>query len=206
MKVGLRSLVPCGLAAAVLLFPATASARPADPVSVPGRASASAMVLSDRNAQLLSSNHALASRLSVEKAKNAVLSRKVSFLNKELRDLRAQVAHLLGLVADLRFQLTVSYGPWRSARASTYGIGDGLMGSGLAGAGHLDAVRPVFAHRSMPFGTKVQFTYQGRSIIGECQDRGPYVGGRDFDLGPKIANSLGFGGVSGVKWRVVRHK
>jgi rare lipoprotein A (peptidoglycan hydrolase) len=36
------------------------------------------------------------------------------------------------------------------------------------------------------------------------QDRGPYVSGRTFDLGPGTAKALGFSGVGTVKWRIVK--
>lgn len=42
----------------------------------------------------------------------------------------------------------------------------------------------VVAHKTLPFGTKLKVTNpnNGRSIIVEVQDRGPYVHGRDLDL------------------------
>jgi rare lipoprotein A (peptidoglycan hydrolase) len=219
MKVGLRrTLVPV-IAAATLLCPSGAWAAKVaydrSPSRLPRVAFAPANVAfgsaaraaksaprvapAPKDADLASANRALRASLTAEKKNNRALEAEVSSLNK-------QIASLLKVIADLRFRMSVTFGPWQTSTASTYGIGDGLMGSGLAGSGHLDDVRAVFAHRSMPFGTKVQFTYQGRSIIGECQDRGPFVAGREFDLGPKIARSLGFGGVAGVKWRVIHRK
>jgi rare lipoprotein A len=48
------------------------------------------------------------------------------------------------------------------------------------------------AHRSLPCGTQVAFTYNGRSIVVPVIDRGPYgVAGADWDLTQATANALG---------------
>jgi hypothetical protein len=55
------------------------------------------------------------------------------------------------------------------------------------------------ANRSLPCGTKVRFRYGGRSVTAVVDDRGPFVGGRDWDLNQNTAAALGFGGV-GTVW------
>ncbi len=55
------------------------------------------------------------------------------------------------------------------------------------------------ANRSLPCGTKVRFHYGGRNVTATVDDRGPYVGGRDWDLNQSTAAALGFGGV-GTVW------
>ncbi len=55
------------------------------------------------------------------------------------------------------------------------------------------------ANRSLPCGTKVSFHYGGRSVTAVVDDRGPYVGGRSWDLNQNTAAALGFGGV-GTVW------
>jgi rare lipoprotein A len=55
------------------------------------------------------------------------------------------------------------------------------------------------ANRSLPCGTKVRFHYGSRSVTAVVDDRGPYVGGRDWDLNQNTAAALGFGGV-GTVW------
>jgi len=56
------------------------------------------------------------------------------------------------------------------------------------------------AHRTLPFGTKVQVTNKknGRSIVVTINDRGPFVRGRVIDLSPAGARSLGFSGLTDV--------
>ncbi len=55
------------------------------------------------------------------------------------------------------------------------------------------------ANVSLPCGTHVTFSYGGRSVTAVVDDRGPYVGGRTWDLNQNTAAALGFGGV-GTVW------
>ena len=59
------------------------------------------------------------------------------------------------------------------------------------------------AHRSMAFGTRIQFEYNGRTCVAVVNDRGPFVAGRTFDLGPGTAAALGFSGVGTVRYRIL---
>jgi rare lipoprotein A (peptidoglycan hydrolase) len=90
---------------------------------------------------------------------------------------------------------------WQTARVSWYG--PGFYGNTMAGGGTLQPNSMVVAHRSLAFGTRVQFQYNGRTCTAVVMDRGPYVGGRTFDLGPGTAKALGFGGVGTVKYRIL---
>jgi hypothetical protein len=55
------------------------------------------------------------------------------------------------------------------------------------------------ANRTLACGTKVALRYNGRTVTATVDDRGPYVGGRDWDLNQNTASALGFGGV-GTVW------
>jgi rare lipoprotein A len=55
------------------------------------------------------------------------------------------------------------------------------------------------ANRTLPCGTKVALRFNGRSVTATVDDRGPFVGGRDWDLNQTTAGALGFGGV-GTVW------
>jgi rare lipoprotein A (peptidoglycan hydrolase) len=88
---------------------------------------------------------------------------------------------------------------WHSARVSWYG--PGFYGNTMAGGGKLRRDSMVVAHRSLPFGTRIEFSYKGRTAIAVVRDRGPFIHGRVFDLGPGVAKTLGFGGVGVVKYR-----
>ena len=54
------------------------------------------------------------------------------------------------------------------------------------------------ANLSLPCGTHVRFSYGGRTVTATVDDRGPYVGGREWDLNQNTAAALGFGGVAPV--------
>jgi hypothetical protein len=54
------------------------------------------------------------------------------------------------------------------------------------------------ANRVLPCGTKVTFRYGGRTVTAVVDDRGPFVGGREWDLNQNTAGALGFGGVGAV--------
>lgn len=90
---------------------------------------------------------------------------------------------------------------WRRARVSWYG--PGFYGHTMAGGGNLRPQSMIVAHRRLPFGTRIEFSYKGRTVQAVVRDRGPFVGGREFDLGPGTARALGFGGVGVVSYRVV---
>jgi peptidoglycan lytic transglycosylase len=54
------------------------------------------------------------------------------------------------------------------------------------------------ANVSLPCGTKVAFSHHGRTVEAVVDDRGPYVGGRTWDLNENTAAALGFAGVGAV--------
>jgi rare lipoprotein A (peptidoglycan hydrolase) len=54
------------------------------------------------------------------------------------------------------------------------------------------------ANTSLPCGTKVTFRHGGREVTATVDDRGPFVGGRTWDLNQNTAGALGFGGVGPV--------
>jgi len=47
------------------------------------------------------------------------------------------------------------------------------------------------AHKSLPFGTKVKFTYNGKTLTLPVRDRGPFHGNREWDLTEAAADRLG---------------
>jgi len=50
----------------------------------------------------------------------------------------------------------------------------------------------TFAHKTMKFGTMVKFYYKGKTVIARCNDRGPFIDGREFDLSYQVAKRLNF--------------
>jgi len=93
-------------------------------------------------------------------------------------DVRAYGLH------DRRVKASVSAGrrvtAYRAAVASYYG--PGLYGGALACGGTLQPGTLGVAHKTLPCGSKVRLRYRGHTVTVRVIDRGPYVGGRDFDL------------------------
>lgn len=94
----------------------------------------------------------------------------------------------------------------RLSRIHNYGItlvaswyGPYLYGNTMACGGVLHPWSMVVAHRSWPCGMRLTVCWQGRCVGASVQDRGPFVAGRDIDLGPGVARALGFQGVGLVK-------
>jgi rare lipoprotein A len=81
---------------------------------------------------------------------------------------------------------------YRSAYASWYG--PGLYGNRLGCGGTLQAGRLGVAHKSLPCGTMVTLKRGRRSLRVPVIDRGPYVGGREYDLTEATARKLRFHG------------
>ena len=79
---------------------------------------------------------------------------------------------------------------FRSTLASWYSDG-GLTGCGFHA--HYGV-----ANKSLPCGSRVTFDYHGRTVTAVVDDRGPYVGGREYDLNQNTAAAIGFGGVGSV--------
>ena len=90
--------------------------------------------------------------------------------------------------------------------ASWYG--PGFHGRRTASGERFDQNAMTAAHRSLPFGTKVEVVNprNGRSVIVRINDRGPFISGRDFDLSRGAAKRLGIlaRGIARVRVEVIR--
>ena len=86
---------------------------------------------------------------------------------------------------------------YRPAAASWYG--PGFYGGRTACGYTLTASIRGVAHKSLPCGTRVRFRYHGRSVVASVIDRGPYAGGREWDLASATKRALGFGS-TGTVW------
>lgn len=69
--------------------------------------------------------------------------------------------------------------------------------------------RLTAAHKTLPFGSKVQVTNMrnGRSVVVRINDRGPYVRGRIIDLSRAAAKQIGLGssGTARVKLELLKN-
>lgn len=100
---------------------------------------------------------------------------------------------------DANQQLAGS-GEWQVGVASHYSRN--FSGRGASG----EAIGPysmILAHKTLPFGTLIEFEYKGKRAVARVVDRGPFTPGRDFDLGPGVVRVLDFSGVHEVRYRII---
>lgn len=79
--------------------------------------------------------------------------------------------------------------------------GPGFQGRRTASGERFNANAMTAAHRSLPFGTRVQVVDQatGRSVVVRINDRGPHRRGAIIDLSRGSAEALGVSGTARVR-------
>ena len=102
----------------------------------------------------------------------------------------APIVMLLGAVAEAA--------PY-SALASWYG--PGFYGNLTANGEIYTGQQFTAAHKTLPFGTRVRVTNPstGQSITVRINDRGPFIGNREYDLSSAAASAVGLKG-AGVRY------
>jgi len=96
------------------------------------------------------------------------------------------------------------------AEAAEHGLaswyGPGFYGHKTACGPILQRLSYWIAHKTLPCGTRVRVTNKanGRSIVVQVLDRGPYIRGRVVDLTVAAAQKLGVSGTAPVQVEVVR--
>src|SRR4051794_31117119 len=85
---------------------------------------------------------------------------------------------------------------YRHAAVSWYG--PGLYGNKLSCGGRPTPGTPGVAPQTLPCGTRVTLRRGDHAIRVRVVDRGPYVGGREFDLTSATRAKLHFGGVGSL--------
>ena len=98
-----------------------------------------------------------------------------------------------------------AFSPWKVAGASWYG-GPSLWGAKTACGQTLRPGTVGVAHKKLPCGSKVLIGYRGRYLMTTVIDRGPYVGGRSWDLTNGARKALKFDGVGDVRSAVVKKR
>ncbi|HEX5822234.1 MAG TPA: septal ring lytic transglycosylase RlpA family protein [Solirubrobacterales bacterium] len=82
-------------------------------------------------------------------------------------------------------------GSWTVHKAATW-YGPGFWGRSTACGTILTPTTLGVAHRKLPCGTQVTFTYGVASVTATVIDRGPFHKGYAWDLTKKVAKRLGF--------------
>ena len=102
------------------------------------------------------------------------------------------IADSLGLISNLKLKLHK-----KNAHASYYH--DKFNGRRTASGRKFDNNKYTAAHRKFPFGTKLKVTNEanGKSVIVEVTDRGPFTKGREIDLTRKAFMEIASGKYGG---------
>ena len=91
---------------------------------------------------------------------------------------------------------------WRDAKASAdsaqkfsgiasfYGDEDEPGGKTASGQ-KFNQEAMTAAHLTLPFGTRLKVTHEGKSVVVTVNDRGPYIKGRILDLSTRAARAIG---------------
>lgn len=90
--------------------------------------------------------------------------------------------------------------PVGSFTALAGSAGPAAFGKHTACGTVLSADTEGIAHPTLPCGARVFITYGGKTVLTQVVDRGPYSGGRAFDLTDALARLLGLRGVQTVRW------
>lgn len=92
----------------------------------------------------------------------------------------------------------IAFSPMKTAGATWYG--PGFYGNRTACGQILRPGTIGVAHRKLPCGTTVKFSYRGRYLITKVIDRGPFTQGHAWDLTNGARGLLGFDGSNRVRY------
>jgi rare lipoprotein A len=89
-----------------------------------------------------------------------------------------------------------------TARAGVSGFG--ALGKRTACGTVMRADTIGVAHPVLPCGARIYVGYDGKHVLTQVIDRGPYATGRQFDLTSALARRLGLRGVQEIQWSYAR--
>lgn len=89
---------------------------------------------------------------------------------------------------------------WHTSEVSWYG--PGFYGQRTACGEAMTQQLVGVAHRTLPCGTLVTFRWNGHTVRAPVVDRGPYVGGRLWDLTPGLCALLDHCYTGPISWKV----
>lgn len=143
------------------------------------------------------------------------LQRDKGALNAELTDINARIRNAYTIGNDI---IGISPRPsntvlpripdppdpanFRSTGVTFSGVsswyGPGFDGRSTASGVRYNMRDFTCAHKTLPFGTWLRVTFNGRSVIVQVNDRGPFIAGRILDLSWASAQYIGLTGIGTV--------
>jgi rare lipoprotein A len=104
---------------------------------------------------------------------------------------RKSLVSVLAIAGCLTLLLLFAAGSAKAEQWVASWYGPGFEGATTASGEPFDPNDYTAAHKTLPFGTKLIVTFDGRSVVVRVNDRGPYVAGRDLDLSQAAAEHIG---------------
>jgi hypothetical protein len=94
----------------------------------------------------------------------------------------------------------------KNVQASSYG--PGLYGGRTANGERFTPTTRGVAHKTLPLGSQVDIKdpSTGRTVRAKVNDRGPFVPGREYDIGPGTTTDLGYGKEGNPDWKKFGHR
>ena len=94
----------------------------------------------------------------------------------------------------------------KNVQASSYG--PGLYGGQTASGERFTPTTRGVAHKTLPLGTQVDIKdpSTNRRVRATVNDRGPYVKGREYDIGPGTTVDLVYGKEGNPDWKKFGHR
>jgi rare lipoprotein A (peptidoglycan hydrolase) len=90
-------------------------------------------------------------------------------------------------------------GEWYRALAAPYSFPPGTRRTACgqpAGPRTLGLAHPV-----LPCGAKIVILFDGKQVLTQVVDRGAGLPGREFDVTPGLARTIGLSGIQPIQWR-----
>jgi rare lipoprotein A len=131
----------------------------------------------------------LLANIGIVSSQSSIINSKKFSINKDTLKKTAKVEKVVEPVAIAPDTVIVETGKFvlfkKNAHASYYH--DKFNGKKTASGKRFDNSKLTAAHRKLPFGTKLKITNEanGKFVIVEVIDRGPFARGREIDLSKK---------------------
>lgn len=131
----------------------------------------------------------LLANIGIVSSQSSIINSKKFSINKDTLKKTAKVEKVVEPVAIAPDTVIVETGKYvlfkKNAHASYYH--DKFNGKKTASGKRFDNSKLTAAHRKLPFGTKLKITNEanGKFVIVEVIDRGPFARGREIDLSKK---------------------
>jgi rare lipoprotein A (peptidoglycan hydrolase) len=110
----------------------------------------------------------------------------------------------LAVTAQTRHHTNTSPTPEGSFEALAGSSGPAAFGRKTACGGVIGKDTEGVAHPTLPCGARIFITFRHHTVLVQVIDRGPYEGGREFDLTDALARRVGLSGVQEIHWSYAR--